>query len=817
MSGEGLESPEKSDTEGYHRTYDPVVTSLHHDVQAETGGLLLYASTKNESRSRRPTDLALALLSLLGLVISATVSQIGGSVDAGFADFVTSIPNLLDPLWKVLFWAPVAWGAILLIISVMRDRLPLARDMALGGLASLVVAVVTAAIVTGDAWNVITLFGDPNGPPTFPPGALTLAVAMLSTASPHLTRPFRHFGRWLLIGQLAGTLLLGGATLTGAFGAIAAGLLAACSVHLIVGSPGGRPTTSRIELALQGLGVPVDHLALAAMHREGVVMFEGSDAQGTLSVKVYGRDAWDGQLLANLWRLAWYRESEQMVRFSRVELVEHEGFVTLLAERAGVRVPHIVTAGSAGHGDALVVVRPDGTPLSVDESDASEAGLAALWDDLHRLHRGGMVHNRIDLDRIVTRTDGSLGFGDLSSATVSDSPTDLVRDEAQVVGLSIVLFGQDDGIAAARASLGDDAFAKVLPYLQDAAMAPHVRRRLADADLDLDDIRDELQKTLGTPEQPLIRLRRVSTRSLVNLALLAFAAYALISIFADMDLDLFIDALGNASWWWLALALLLAQLPRVPAAISTMGAVENPLPFGPLFALQFAICYVNLAIPSTAARVAVNVRFLQRFGVKPATAMSAGVIDSVSGFILQIVLFLLLFFNSDLDLGLTLDTGELSGVATLALITVIVFLIAGLVIVSVPSLRRKVLGLLREARDSLNVLRSPRKLALLFGGNLAAQVLFAVACSACVRAFGESVPLGEVLLISIVVSLFAGLLPIPGGIGVSEAGFTLGLTAAGVPAETAFAISLAYRFVSFYLPPIWGWFCYRWLVRQRYL
>ena len=448
MPGDGVESPDKSDTQGGERPYDPDVTSLHHGVQAETGGLLLYASTKNEPRSRRPTDLALALLSLLGLVITGTVSQIG-TVDAGFADFVTSIPNVLDPVWKVLFWAPVAWAAMLLIISLLRDRLPLARDMVLAGIGSLVIAIVTAAIVTGDAWNVITVFGDPNGPPTFPPGALTLAVALLSTASPHLSRPFRHFGRWLLIGQFVGTLLLGGATLTGGLGAIAAGLLAACSAHLIVGSPGGRPTTSRIELALQGLGVPVDHLALAAMHREGVVMFEGRDADGTLSVKVYGRDAWDGQLLANLWRLAWYRESEQMVRFSRVELVEHEGFVTLLAERAGVRVPHIVTAGSAGHGDALVVVRPDGVPLSADESDASEAGLAALWDDLRRLHRGGMVHNRIDLDRIVSRSDGSLGFGDLSSATVSDSPTDLVRDQAQVVGLSIVLFGQDDGIAAA--------------------------------------------------------------------------------------------------------------------------------------------------------------------------------------------------------------------------------------------------------------------------------------------------------------------------------------------------------------------------------
>jgi uncharacterized membrane protein YbhN (UPF0104 family) len=348
-------------------------------------------------------------------------------------------------------------------------------------------------------------------------------------------------------------------------------------------------------------------------------------------------------------------------------------------------------------------------------------------------------------------------------------------------------------------------------------MAPNVRGRLADRDLDLDDIRDELQHTLGAPNQPLIKLRRVSTRSLVNLALLAFAAYALIGIFGDMNLAAFIDALGEANWWWLGLALILAQTPRIPAAISTMGAIERPLPFGPLFALQFAICYVNLAIPSSAARVAVNVRFFQRFGVKPTAAMSAGVIDSVSGFIVQIVLFVLLFFNSNLDLSLSTNTGDMSGLATLALITVIVIILAVAITLLVPSLRRRVLTVLHEARDSLNVLRSSRKLLQLFGGNLASQVLFAVACSTCVRAFGESVPLSEVLLISIVVSLFAGLLPIPGGIGVSEAGFTLGLTAAGVPVETAFAIALAYRMVSFYLPPIWGWFCYRWLEKQRYL
>ena len=64
---------------------------------------------------------------------------------------------------------------------------------------------------------------------------------------------------------------------------------------------------------------------------------------------------------------------------------------------------------------------------------------------------------------------------------------------------------------------------------------------------------------------------------------------------------------------------------------------------------------------------------------------------------------------------------------------------------------------------------------------------------------------------------FAGLLPIPGGVGVSEAGLALGLTRAGVPSDTAFAIALTHRFCVFYLPPIWGFRSYRWLTSRGYL
>jgi glycosyltransferase 2 family protein len=112
---------------------------------------------------------------------------------------------------------------------------------------------------------------------------------------------------------------------------------------------------------------------------------------------------------------------------------------------------------------------------------------------------------------------------------------------------------------------------------------------------------------------------------------------------------------------------------------------------------------------------------------------------------------------------------------------------------------------------------APPKLLQLFGGNLLSQVLFALTLGACVRAFGFEVPLSDLSLINTVVTLFAGVLPVPGGVGVSEAGLSLGLTRAGIPAETAFAIARTYRFATFYLPPIWGLRSYRWMTSRRYL
>jgi uncharacterized protein (TIRG00374 family) len=87
----------------------------------------------------------------------------------------------------------------------------------------------------------------------------------------------------------------------------------------------------------------------------------------------------------------------------------------------------------------------------------------------------------------------------------------------------------------------------------------------------------------------------------------------------------------------------------------------------------------------------------------------------------------------------------------------------------------------------------------------------------CLAAFGEQAAMSQLILINTGVSLFAGLMPVPGGVGVAEAGLTAGLQAIGVPGAVAVSTAVTFRLVTFYLPPLWGSFAMRWLRRNSYV
>jgi uncharacterized protein (TIRG00374 family) len=96
-------------------------------------------------------------------------------------------------------------------------------------------------------------------------------------------------------------------------------------------------------------------------------------------------------------------------------------------------------------------------------------------------------------------------------------------------------------------------------------------------------------------------------------------------------------------------------------------------------------------------------------------------------------------------------------------------------------------------------------------GNLGAQVIQGLVLGPCLHAFGKDEHLSQMVLINRLVMLFAGLMPVHGGVGVAEAGYVAYLQTIGIPSAVAMSTALLYRLVTLYLPPIWGSFAMGWL------
>ena len=208
------------------------------------------------------------------------------------------------------------------------------------------------------------------------------------------------------------------------------------------------------------------------------------------------------------------------------------------------------------------------------------------------------------------------------------------------------------------------------------------RRALKAADVDVDVLRKTAAEATGTPEPELVRMSRVTWGTLIQVALLMFAGTAIVSFVGGVDFSELREDLQGASWGWIIAGAVVAQLPRVTQAISTLGSIPVRLPFGPVYALQLATSYMNLALPSSIARMAVTVRFFQRQGVAPAVAVTSGAIDSFTGNVIQAVLLVLsahLLVSATLNLDVSAP--DSSGITDLLLLLIGIAVVVVLVVV----------------------------------------------------------------------------------------------------------------------------------------
>ena len=360
-----------------------------------------------------------------------------------------------------------------------------------------------------------------------------------------------------------------------------------------------------------------------------------------------------------------------------------------------------------------------------------------------------------------------------------------------------------------------------IPYLQNASLTTALRREVKRTKFDIDALAKSVAEDLGVDVPELVQIRRVTWGRVATTALLAFAGYLLLSQLADIGFSTIVDSIQQAEWPLLLVALFLGQTPRVAQGLTTAGAAPMPIPLRPPVALNFGLTFLNLVMPSSAARAALMIRFFQKQGMAVTTAVTCGALDSISGYIAQLaILGLAIGFgwsSLDLDLSPSSPDGEIKWVEfiVLAALACIVLAIIGVLVSS--KLRARAKALLGHVREAFHGLGNPRRVTYLFGGAVGAEVLFAMTLGVVALAFDQHLSLANLLVINIGVSLFAGLFPVPGGVGVAEAALTTGLVAAGVPEAEAISIAIMYRMITTYLTPIWGWLALRWLRTNSYI
>ncbi len=771
-----------------------------------------FAEKPGQPRARSARD---AIAIVVGLALLIWTSFRWGEVsttDQWFLDLLELLPAWFDDIWKVGYFLGLIMVIGLFAAAILQQRGYLLRDLVLAVVATFFVAVSLAWLISDTFPTLLPELTRPRDPETaFPILRVAMVTSVIYVASPHLARPVRLFGWFtVLVGAVSG-FGLGFGLPSDALGAIGLGLVAGGSVLLIFGSPRGYPDIEEVTEALAELDVDVDDLTLVPDQSWGTRTLAGTLEDGTpIEVLAYGRDAADTRMAARLWHALWYRDSDRTISFSRLEAVEHDALAMLMAANQGVNAQQPLAVGVAGDDMAVLARSADGEPLV----DPSQDQLEAVWRQVMKLHDAGIAHGNLTLDA-VSVDDGEILLGDFADASFHATEAQKSKDVVSLLYETAAAAGVETAVAAAAAVVPEDQLVDALAYMQVPALRREQRQHVDKPKALLNDLKDAIARETGAEVPEEAKLRRIRPKDLIMPALSLVAVYALIGMLGDIDFAAVWDVVRDATWVLIVIGFLIGQTVFFFEATAMLFATGYPLPMKPLVVLQLGVKWIGLAVPSAAGRVTMNTLFLRKYGVPPTIAVTQGAIDSLAGFFVEGMILLVAFIAADIDVEI--DTGDVRWGLILGIVLLV---IVGTVVavLKIQKLHDRVIPVIRDAWSSVSgLITSPKQVLGLLGSNVASRVVLATVLWFVLEAIGAPLPLVTCLVVTVATNLLAGLVPIPGGIGVAEAVMTSFLVLAGLDSDTAFAAAVVYRMAQFYIPAGEGFFATRWLEAGDYI
>jgi uncharacterized membrane protein YbhN (UPF0104 family) len=794
---------------------------------------LLFAPTGDGIRRRSGSDVARLLLSIvIVVVVGVTIHSRTGIQKA--------ITNALHPpplglSWLItLLWIGGTLGVIgvTILVTLLRRRTEVLRDVVVGaGLAMAgcfgiqEVFGVTAGY-GGDTSIVGVNFG-------YPVPILAAAAGAALTIRPYLSRGLQRLLE-IFVGLAVFSGIIHGAGMPlSLLASLVIGWGAAAGAHLIFGTPTGVPATVDVEAMLADLGVAAKAVEPAKRQHWGVARFDAVGSDGSqLQISVYGRDAAESQFWAKIGRKVLLRKDTGAFALTRAQQLEHESYLTLLAaSMAPGATSSMVASGLVGTARDAVVVTSPPAGRSIKEllgagESITDQQIESVVSVVATLHAHGVIHHAIDLENVML-SGSSAGLASFDRASSLADADAIAGDTASLLVTLAVATSSDRAIAACIKVMGKDSIAACLPFLQDAALADPLTETLRKdhSRSILKELRSKGAEASGVDTPELAPLHRMSAMTLVLTIGTLIGAWALIEVLLQVAGS--VSTLKSASIPWVIVTALVGQLAFFGSAASTLGSITLSVPFIPLVLLELSNTFTGLAL-GTPGVLAARVRFFQRHGMDTTVAVSSGVLASTASWIVKGGLFLISvpFALGAIHLsGITKSHSDSGGPQSLLIWVLVAVVALGILLaigLAVPRWRNlakdKIAPRFQEVVDHFKVLAGrPAKILEIFGGQVVAQMVMALALGAALHAFGESLSLPVLIVVLTLGSVLGGISPVPGGMGVVEAGMILGLKAAGVPDAVAVSAVFVQRLFTAYLPPIAGWFALMWLRRKKYL
>jgi len=779
------------------------------------------------TRYRHPGDvirliaaaLVLAAAAVIAALLPALLRPAAAVTGVGPA---TAAGQVLTGLVQVT----IAAAALVLLVAALRYRRFRVLATVAGGFAA------AAALMAG-----ITYLAGPGGSAGLPaglrqgswltgagfpdPAVLAGLAAVAVAAAPWLNRPWRRaaWATLLLIG--AARLITGGLLPMQLVLALAAGVTVGAGLLVVFRVPDRRMGPEGVAAALRAGGVPVSQVTGPLRPAKGSRPFEAVTGDGrALFVKVFGSDQRDADLLYRAYRGIRLRGvGDTGPAASLFKAVEHEALLGVMAERAGVAVPHVGQVIRAGDGSVLLTMElVAGQSLDDIPADRITDQLArTLWHEVGRLHQARIAHRSLHGANIMISQNGCPRLVDFSFAELAATSRQRAIDVAELLTSLAGRIGPDRAVATAAAAIGADGVATAVPLLQPLALSAGTRRAIKGQDGLLKNTRAAAIAASGDDaDQDLAQLQRVRPRTLLAIAALAGAFYFLLPQIAQVSSSW--HALQHANWAWLPVIIGLSALTYVASAIALIGSVPGHVPFGPAVLAQGASSFINRVSPANVGGMALNARFLQKSGTSTPASVAAVGVNSLAGAVMHMVLIVVFFALAGHDLTKAFKLP--SGSKILLLLAVIIAVI-GVVLATRPGrrwTRKQLIPGVRSAAGSLRqAAASPVKLGLLFGGSALITLLYIAGLAASVQAFGTGPGLVVLGAVYLGAAALAAVAPTPGGLGAIEAALVAGLTGVGMQAGPAVSAVLLYRLATYWLPVLPGWLCWRFLQHRGYV